>query len=161
MTATGSAVGRGPRVVWAGGSASVETNILWGRGVVKGVKPASGSSSGLLGLSRFVLGLGLNLLGSDGRRGLNLLWNSFFLSCLLSRTSLRSVSSCSSSLSLCPLPDMVGETLSARTSSLCSVESSSSALSGTRVDSCSGLEVVDLLLPKMFLILSGSFLVLR
>ena len=127
--------------------------------MVKGVSPASASSRGLLGRSRFVLGLGLNLLGSEGRRGRNLLWNSFFLS-LLSRTSLRSVSSCSSSLSLCSGPDMVGETLSARTLSLSSVESSSS-LSGTRVDSCSGLEVVDRRRVKMFLILSGSFLVLR
>ena len=161
VTATGSGVGRRPGteplVVCAGGSVVEDRKMSWGLGVVKG----SAASASLLGsrvLSRLGLELGLNLRGREGRRGRNLLWNSFFLS-RLSRTSLRSESSCSSSLSPCSSPDLVRETLSANRSSLSSVESSS-ARSGTRVDPASGLDVVDRLLVKMFLIVSLSFLVL-
>ena len=161
VTATGSGVGRRPGteplVVCAGGSVVEDRKMSWGLGVVKG----SAASASLLGsrvLSRLGLELGLNLRGREGRRGRNLLWNSFFLS-RLSRTSLRSESSCSSSLSPCSSPDLVRETLSANRSSLSSVESSS-ARSGTRVDPASGLDVVDRLLVKMFLIVSFSFLVL-
>lgn len=111
-------------VVSAGGSVNEA-------GVVKGVNFCSFwvVLKIFWGLRRMV-GRGLNLRGKDGRRGLNLflfLKNFCLLVSISLSTSLRSVSSFSSSLSLCSSPN-----LGSLTKSLpISVESSS--ISGTKV----------------------------
>ena len=124
VTAVGSATVTLLLVVSAGGSVNEA-------GVVKGVNFCSFwvVLKIFWGLRRMV-GRGLNLRGKDGRRGLNLflfLKNFCLLVSISLSTSLRSVSSFSSSLSLCSSPN-----LGSLTKSLpISVESSS--ISGTKV----------------------------
>ena len=129
VPATGSLLAA---VVWAGGSPPD------GPGVVKGVKEPAPvvEPRKMVPGSRFLkrFGRGLNLLGNDGRRGLNLFWNNFFLS-VSTLTSLRSVSSCSSSLSPGSLPNIVWGVIPDTASSFSVEFSSSSSLSrsGTSV----------------------------
>lgn len=145
VTAVGSATETLLLVVSAGGSVNEA-------GVVKGVNFCSFwvVLKIFWGLRRMV-GRGLNLRGKDGRRGLNLflfLKNFCLLVSISLSTSLRSVSSFSSSLSLCSSPN-----LGSLTKSLpISVESSS--ISGTKVLPTLGLVVVDRRREKIFRILS-------
>jgi len=145
VTAVGSATVTLLLVVSAGGSVNEA-------GVVKGVNFCSFwvVLKIFWGLRRMV-GRGLNLRGKDGRRGLNLflfLKNFCLLVSISLSTSLRSVSSFSSSLSLCSSPN-----LGSLTKSLpISVESSS--ISGTKVLPTLGLVVVDRRREKIFRILS-------
>ena len=124
VTAVGSATVTPLLVVSAGGSVN-------DAGVVKGVNFCSFwvVLKIFWGL-RSIVGRGLNLRGKDGRRGLNLflfLKNFCLLVSISLSTSLRSVSSFSSSLSLCSSPN-----LGSLTKSLpISVESSS--ITGTKV----------------------------
>ena len=124
VTAVGSATVTLLLVVSAGGSVNEA-------GVVKGVNFCSFwvVLKIFWGLRRMV-GRGLNLRGKDGRRGLNLflfLKNFCLLVSISLSTSLRSVSSFSSSLSLCSSPNLGSPTKSLPIS----VESSS--ISGTKV----------------------------
>ena len=150
-------------VVTGTGSVLAPGVPLSSRGVVNGVNEGSLSvvlNSGLFPLFlKMLFGFGLNLLGKEGLRGLNLFRNSFCRLVLLESTltSFRSVSSCSSSLSPCTFPNLDSWSSLSVIPSSSSVESSSS---GTSVLPTGGLGVVDLLREKISLILSCSFLVL-